>query len=119
MLWNVTRVHLSVLLGLLVHLSFHVKVDAHSAPSGWYYPYQCCSDRDCQPVHDTAVVEGPEGYIVEETGEIIGYQDPRVKPSPDGEFHLCLGTGNFLTRCLFVPPRAVMGMAPSLNRNDG
>jgi hypothetical protein len=45
---------------------------------------------------------------VEETGEVIGYQDSRLKPSPDGEFHLCLPSGRIRSRaiCLFVPPRS-------------
>ncbi len=106
--WNAARVFLSVHLGLFVGMCFLVKADAHSAPSGWFYPYECCSDRDCQPVHGTAVRERPEGYLVQKTGEIIGYGDPRLKVSPDGDFHLCLPPGSIRARaiCLFVPPRS-------------
>ncbi|WP_432654018.1 hypothetical protein [Sinorhizobium fredii] len=99
---------------LFLHFGFVVAVcigreaSAHSSPSGWYYPYQCCSDRDCQPVHGAAITEGPEGYVVEETGEVIRYRDSRVKSSPDGEFHLCMQPGKVGSRaiCLFVPPRS-------------
>ncbi|WP_245451147.1 hypothetical protein [Borborobacter arsenicus] len=79
----------------------------HAAPSGWAYPYQCCSDRDCHPVHGH-VTEGPSGYVIEDTGEIVGYGDPRLKNSPDGEFHLCAPNGSAKPRaiCLFVPPRS-------------
>jgi hypothetical protein len=82
--------------------------DAHAAPSGWIYPYQCCSDRDCQPVHHAEISEGPKGYVIGQTGEIVGYKDPRVRNSPDGEFHLCAipGKTNAKAICLFVPPRS-------------
>jgi hypothetical protein len=106
--WNAARLFLSVPLGLIVSMYFPTEAYAHSAPSGWFYPYQCCSDRDCQPVHGTAIKEGPEGYVVEKTGEVIGYHDPRLKISPDGDFHLCLPPGSMRARaiCLFVPPRS-------------
>lgn len=78
------------------------------APSGWLYPYQCCGDRDCQPIHGARVAEGPQGYVLQDTGETIGYRDSRVKNSPDGEFHLCIVKTQAAsrTRCLFVPPRS-------------
>lgn len=106
--WNAARVLLSFPLGLIISVSFAATADAHSAPSGWLYPYQCCSGRDCQPVHGTAVKEGPEGYVVEITGEVIGYHDSRLKISPDGDFHLCMPPGSIRSRaiCLFVPPRS-------------
>jgi hypothetical protein len=81
-------------------------VGAHVAPSGWIYPLQCCSNQDCEPVHGAGVVEGPKGYVVQGTGETIGYQDERVKRSPDGEFHLCRFKRQLRTICLFVPPRS-------------
>jgi hypothetical protein len=82
--------------------------DAHVAPSGWAYPYQCCRDRDCRPVHNREVMEGPNGYVIAETGEVVGYGDPRLRNSPDGEFHLCAVPGTPSTKaiCLFVPPRS-------------
>ena len=77
------------------------------APTGWAYPYQCCSDRDCQPVHGTEVTEGPDGYVIKGTGEVLPYSDPRLKDSPDGEFHLCAAPGKRSAAiCLFVPPRS-------------
>ena len=80
---------------------------AHMAPTGWAYPYQCCSDRDCQPVHGTEVTEGPDGYVIKGTGEVLPYSDPRLKDSPDGEFHLCAAPGKRSAAiCLFVPPRS-------------
>jgi hypothetical protein len=80
---------------------------AHIAPSGWAFPYQCCSDRNCQPVHDPAITEGPDGYVVGESGEIIGYADPRLKDSPDGEFHLCRAPGKPRSRAICLSFRHV------------
>lgn len=81
---------------------------AHMAPSGWVYPVQCCSNQDCEPIHDARVTEGPQGYVVQDSGEIIGYRDTRVKKSPDDEFHLCRAQRLPPSRtiCLFVPPRS-------------
>lgn len=81
---------------------------AHEAKSGWRYPYACCSDRDCREVSNTAVTEGPEGYVIRVTGEVLPYTDKRVRNSPDGVFHWCSVAGKMdgRTICLFVPPRS-------------
>lgn len=98
---------IAITVGILSSAVALSSADAHIAPSGWAYPYQCCSDRDCQPVHGE-ISEGPDGYVVKDTGEIIGYQDPRLRYSPDGEFHLCAVPGKSKSNaiCLFVPPRS-------------
>ncbi|SOC41702.1 hypothetical protein SAMN05892877_10972 [Rhizobium subbaraonis] len=81
---------------------------AHDAPSGWSYPYSCCSMQDCRPVATKAISERPEGFVINVTGEVVPYRDARVRPSPDGEFHWCSVAGgeHGRTICLFVPPRA-------------
>jgi len=81
---------------------------AHDAPTGWKYPWACCSNMDCQEVHSNAVSEKPEGYVIQSTGEVVAYTDKRVKDSPDGEYHWCahqagLDAGH--TIFLFVPPK--------------
>ena len=82
-------------------------VHAHDAPSGWSYPTECCSGRDCREVADTAIGEEHQGYVIRNTGELVGYRDSRVKESPDGHFHWCSVEGAEHTRtvCLFVPPK--------------
>lgn len=82
---------------------------AHMAPTGWFYPLECCGDRDCYAVSGSGVVEGPGGYFIQATGETIGYRDVRVKISRDSHFHLCLTMSEISssTKCLFVPPRSV------------
>ncbi|WP_367718792.1 hypothetical protein AB2N04_11420 [Nitratireductor sp. GISD-1A_MAKvit] len=81
---------------------------AHEAERGWRYPYACCSDRDCREIRDAAVSEGPDGYVIEVTGELLPYTDRRVRNSPDGVFHWCSVAGRDDTRtiCLFVPLRS-------------
>jgi hypothetical protein len=81
---------------------------AHDAPTGWTYPWSCCSSMDCKEVADKAISERPEGYVVNSTGEVVAYADKRVKDSPDGEYHWCAhqaGIDAGHTNCLFVPPK--------------
>lgn len=81
---------------------------AHEAPTGWKYPWSCCSNLDCKEVEAQAISERPEGYVIKSTGEVVAYADKRIKDSPDGEYHWCahqagLDAGH--TICLFVPPK--------------
>jgi len=81
---------------------------AHEAPTGWKYPWACCSNMDCQEVQSSAVSERPQGYVIQSTGEVVAYADKRVKNSPDGEYHWCAhqkGIDAGHTICLFVPPK--------------
>jgi hypothetical protein len=82
-------------------------VFAHQAPTGWTYPWACCHDMDCREVKATSIREGPKGYVIRSTGEVIPMTDSRIKNSPDGEYHWCsvAGRDNTRTICLFVPPR--------------
>lgn len=86
---------------------------AHDAPTGWSYPFACCSNADCREVGEgssskVSISETPLGYKISTTGEVISYADSRIKDSPDGEFHWCsvAGKDDSRTLCLFVPPRA-------------
>lgn len=81
---------------------------AHDAPSGWSYPFSCCSNQDCRPVASKAVSEKPQGYMINVTGEVVPYADKRIRISPDGEFHWCSVAGEEKSRtlCLFVPPHS-------------
>lgn len=97
-----------LILGLsLIALSIFPSL-AHDAPAGWKYPFSCCSGYDCREVSGKAISERPEGYVIQNTGEVLGYTDARLKNSPDGEFHWCsvAGSNDGRTICLFVPPRS-------------
>ena len=81
---------------------------AHDAPSGWTYPYACCSNKDCRQVPASLISERPEGYVIKTTGEVVAYSDRRVRTSPDGVYHWfsVAGIDTSRTICLFVPPKA-------------
>jgi hypothetical protein len=93
---------LSSLLALLPSIAL-----GHDAPMGWSYPLSCCSNRDCKPLAAGEIRETPMGYEITSTGEIVGYADRRVKPSPDGSYHVCQQGGDFdkgRALCVFAPP---------------
>ena len=81
---------------------------AHDATTGWAYPLAGCSGIDCREVSAEAIIEGPEGYVIKVTGEVIPMTSRKVRDSPDGVFHWCSvkGKPDGATICLFVPPRA-------------
>lgn len=84
----------------------HVALPTAAAPLGWSYGYECCSSTDCAraPAGDISTVEG--GYRINSTGEVIPYNDRRIKRSRDEFYHRCAIGGNFkLDRslCLYVP----------------
>lgn len=81
---------------------------AHEAKSGWSYPLECCSNKDCREVPAENITERTDGYVIADTGERVGYSDPRVRNSPDGVYHWCSADGakDSRTICLFVPPQS-------------
>ena len=78
---------------------------AHDAPSGWPYPFECCSGVDCRPIKASQVRAGYDGYLIRSSGEVVVYSDSRVRRSPDDAFHWCSNGGrdDGRTICLFVP----------------
>jgi hypothetical protein len=97
-----------LLIAAAVCLLYPWPADSHEAPTGWKYPWACCSNMDCRATKAGEVTERPEGYRIESTGEIVAYQDKRVKDSPDGMTHWCAhqaGIDAGQTICLFVPPK--------------
>lgn len=101
-LWFLALVGITMMIAALT-----TDTRAHDAPSGWTYPLACCSNYDCREVPDEAILEGPDGYVIRATGEVIPMSDRKVRPSPDGIFHWCSvgGRPDSKTICLFVPPR--------------
>ncbi len=86
----------------------HDALPTAAMPNGWAYPISCCSGYDCREVHAADIIEGPQGYVIKTTGEVIPMTDRKVRQSPDGQFHWCslAGKADGKTICLFVPPRA-------------
>lgn len=85
-----------------------------SAAAHSWYPYDCCSDRDCWPMGEDADAKEPDpkivpgGYLTHD-GIFVAEKDAR--PSRDGRFHVCRQGGragadvifNSKGVCLFVP----------------
>jgi hypothetical protein len=82
------------------------------APAAWahsFYPTECCSGQDCQPVDCDALREEEHGavsyspktaaYPPEKPATYIFTRD-RVKPSQDDRCHVCVNGGRPL--CVFV-----------------
>jgi hypothetical protein len=105
----------------------HDAVPTAAQPNGWQYPVTCCSTLDCGEISASTVRVTPDGrYVVtigpddhkmlaRETVFAFDITDNRVKPSPDGVYHICISRqfetpdksatmgGNFL--CFFEPAR--------------
>ncbi len=95
---------LAWVLGAIVVVLAIVKAPAHEAPSGWKYPLECCSDRDCAELSEADIPKPlPGGDWLLSTGEIVPRS--KVKWSPDGHYHLCRGVSGGMIFCLFVVPQ--------------
>ena len=97
--------------GVLLTASYaraHDALPTAAQPLGWSYPFSYCSGYDCREIASKAISERPEGYVIQGTGEVVTYNDKRIRHSPDGEFHWCsvAGANDGRTICLFVPPRS-------------
>lgn len=80
-----------------------------------WYPYDCCSDRDCWPMGEDADAREPDPKIVPggyRTFDGIFIAERDTRPSRDGRFHICrqggARDGKIVTPysakpCLFVP----------------
>lgn len=100
-----------------------------AAAHSWY-DSDCCSDKDCAPVSPSAITIRSDGYlatlnpgdhptVVRRTSRLIPFTDPDVRPSLDGEWHVCVApfftdygdmgrmsgvqTGNSEPLCIYVP----------------
>jgi len=88
---------------------------AHQAPSGWDYPFECCSEADCARIDASEVRETPSGFVVTirpgrhpmwvtERRQTVVLEVPyqKARLSPDGFFHLCMNDAGELL-CFFSP----------------
>lgn len=75
-----------------------------------WYPYECCSSRDCFAVEEQNVRTVPGGYALQD-GTMIAYREAR--PSPDGKYHVCRrqdGTGALIR----LPEKPACFWAPQM-----
>lgn len=86
----------------------HDALPSKQQPLGWTYGWECCNMMDCFQEVTSNIEELPEGYRVVSTGEIILYQDKRIKRSKDEFFHRCSHGGakdDPKSICLYVPDK--------------
>lgn len=94
------------LAGLL--MAFWASGPAPAGAHDWY-PVACCSDQDCVPVDgEVDVSASAEGWVIHATGEVIAYDDRRIRTTPadvGASYHRCSmgGKPQGRTICLFVP----------------
>jgi hypothetical protein len=87
----------------------------HPAPSGWDYPFYCCSGADCAQIEPEMVRETRSGFVVTvEPGRhpmwpierrkalVLEIPYKKTTPAPDGLFHLCINDAGELL-CFFAP----------------
>lgn len=58
-----------------------------------FYPWECCSARDCYELTDAEVEILPEGIKIRSTGEVIPHE-AITRRSPDGKWHRCSKQGD-------------------------
>lgn len=81
------------------------------APVHSWYPRECCMDVDCAPLDAESIRQLDSGWYIVDTEETIGFLDPRVRRSLDGQYHRCAEVfwePKSKTRCLFTPEMATM-----------
>lgn len=79
---------------------------AEMARAHSWYDAACCSQKDCEPIPDTAVRIESGGYHVRYVGALGFHVDVIVpfneaKPSRDEHYHGCATSDRFL--CLYAP----------------
>lgn len=73
---------------------------AHDTGKGWAYPWECCSDKDCEEISATRARPVQGGYLID--GKHHVPQD-QVRHSPDGRYHACFPQPDVL-KCFWAPP---------------
>lgn len=97
--WVHDLAYVLMCLAILLLIGLTREAGAHE-----WYDEECCNELDCRPAHEDEVELRPGGYWVERIG-LVSFTDERLRPSRDGEFHVCIvetEMGIFLT-CLYVP----------------
>jgi hypothetical protein len=66
-----------------------------------WYDWDCCADNDCKPVPAEDVAEIVGGWKYLPTGN--EFKDPkRIRPSHDGNFHVCINPSNKQSLCIYI-----------------
>ena len=113
-LWLLTLVGLWMVAAVIIAQA-HEATNIQGQPTGWAYPWACCSSQDCSPLRASAVEKRPDGYhitlekgdhpfVLERVVFDIPYSDKRVRNSPDGDYHICIRGTPLKLLCFFRGP---------------
>jgi hypothetical protein len=64
-----------------------------------WYPIECCSDEDCQPVPCWSITETDKGHKYFN----IFFSKEKVKASKDAQCHVCINPNTSEPLCMFLP----------------
>lgn len=90
-------IRIIVIIILIAFVLYVALANAHS-----FYPTECCSGFDCEPINSDRVRETRSGYVVDEWHFVPHGKELK---SIDGRYHACFPKAANSLRCLFVPPR--------------
>lgn len=96
----------TMLAAILLPITGSFPAQAHS-----WYPWECCSGRDCAPVRDMTRTVSKDGVmrliVTSKHGKAIVPRELPRRPSQDARMHVCMrydAFGDLKVICLFVPP---------------
>ena len=92
------RFLVKVIVLALIVLVYAVTAQAHE-----WYPQECCSDRDCRAVDAPKIEVTTGGYLI--NGQYVPKES--VRPSPDGDWHICELPLTKHILCVFEPKGSV------------
>jgi hypothetical protein len=84
---------------LLLLLLAAAPARAHDSGKGFDYPWECCSNRDCEEISEKRVKPVHGGYLVD--GKFF-IRQAEVRQSPVG-YHACFPTPDVM-KCFWAPP---------------
>jgi hypothetical protein len=98
----------SVLLFAAIALACPLPGGGEGALAHDWYPGACCSGHDCRPIAMNNVELQLAGFFVQESGELIPYDDKRIRKTPPeggARYHRCSkgGKPEAETICLYIP----------------
>lgn len=90
---------MKILLASCLALLFSTSALGHSAGS-WFYPKDCCSDKDCHPIDASRVRLTHSGYMIDEKFHV---EFKGAKLSPDEHYHACFPGRGIQLGCFWAP----------------
>jgi hypothetical protein len=102
------RIEISVLALLATGLFLIlILILQNSAAAHSWYDGACCNENDCRQTTFGEVERTEGGWLFVPTGELIPFDDKRIKHSLDPLIHVCLRGRNMngvqTVRCLYIP----------------